>query len=1057
MKRSSIALSLFALFVLASAAPAAQRTFDLRAPALAFSPAPAAGENGATGGALLRAAEAPAADAGALAPGDAVTLLLFDGDQVDLVVEEASATTFSGSRAFLARTKGSALLDAVILVDADGLLHARIQGLGEGRVLRIFPRDGATAVEESEPAPVVEDECPAAAPEPASAPAPTAAGGGDAPLAAAPPQTDNVVDVFVGFDRGAKAWAEKNGGTTNFAETAVQNMNLALANSNLDGYFRYRLVGVGFVDERDAAVEPALNHATYGNDGWSVVRPAAAACGADVVTVLVDTGIDSGVTGIAWGLRATTAREGVHFDAINACAIRAVAKGETMTHECGHNLGCGHANTAGQSDPGPQSFPYSSGYHFVGNDGNRYHTIMGYNSVGGETYKLANVFSSPTLTVAGVAAGTADANDNRRVLTQTWEWAAGWREAVAPLSYDVFFTPESGAAIDGSLDVTLAPGRSGLEIRYTLDGSAPTLSSPRYTGAIRLTGTTTIRAATVLNGVLGPVCTARYYVPGLAEALDTPDIVWSTVSWNPWTFQTETTWDGSDAAKSGGCQSSGSTDKGLYATVTGPAAMTFRWCATMHNTSAYMQNGDPQDELAVFVDGAKVWSDSATGHPSEWKRSQAEIPSGTHEVSFRFRRIDGVTGVGYVEGWEYAVWLDDVSFAAISRPPVLSPSTTDDEATATTFTGTQTVSISASGGADTLVFYTTDGSAPAENGVLYEGPFEISGSTGVRAIAVEPGLDPSVETYGMYLERHSPVRPGEWTADVDGLLASAAADSSARLILGLWSNAGTQPQCEPFRAIAEDPAFTAWCAANGVYLLVSDTTIHPDGAAARNLLFDWMKRLHPNSNPAYGPMLVAAHPDGTLYAADAADTFAIYDGGTFGTQTYHGTVESLVACLASIIGGTTLSPRRPRRRTPNSSTASPSPSGFPTRTPPARSATRSTVRLRRSPRPPTTTPRSRSRAGSLSPPPCSRRTPPISRPRSSARSTAPSPASSAFRRTRSTGTAPPATTPGASSRSPRSRRSAPATTAPASTAPRTNRSCAPPPAPPERCPSRSAT
>ena len=63
---------------------------------------------------------------------------------------------------------------------------------------------------------------------------------------------------------------------------------------------------------------------------------------------------------------------------------------------------------------------------------------------------------------------------------------------------------------------------------------------------------------------------------------------------------------------------------------------------------------------------------------------------------------------------------------------------------------------------------------------------------------------------------------------------------------------------------------------------------NPDGAAARTLLFDWMKQLHPNSTPIYGPMLVAAHPDGTLYAADAADTFALFAGGTFGTETSPG-------------------------------------------------------------------------------------------------------------------------------------------------------------------------
>ena len=904
MKFSHLLFAAVLLFS-ASAAPAAQRTFDLRAPA--FAPAPTAAEDGAgakaSGDGLLRAAEAPATDAGALAPGDVVTLLLFDGDQVDLVVEEASATTFSGSRAFLARTKGSALLDAVILVDADGLLHARIQGLGEGRVLRIFPRGGATAVEESEPAPVVEDGEPPVA-EPAAAPtsAPDEDDGGAAPLVA-PPQSENVVDVLVCFDRGAKAWAQNNGGTTNFAETAVQNMNLALSNSDLDGFFRYRLVGVGFVDERDTDVETALNHATIGNDGWSVVGPAADACGADVATVLIDTGLSSGETGIARALTAQTAQGGARFDAINACAIRAVAKGETMTHEVGHNLGCGHANTEGQPSPGPQGFPYSSGYHFVGTDGVKYHTIMGYDSIGGESYELANVFSSPELTRAGVAAGIADTNDNRRVLMQTWAWAAGWRATVVPLSYDVFFSPESGAFVEGTFSVTLTPGRAGLDIRYTLDGSVPTLSSDLYTGPIPLTRATTIRAAAVCGGVLGPVCSARYFVEDLAAGLDTPDVVWSTSSSRPWTFQTDTTWDGVDAVKSGACTSTSTSDPGLYATVSGPTVMRFRWCATMHNTSPYYCDGNPQDELAVFIDGTKVWSESATGVKAAWKQSQAEIPAGEHVVSFRYLHVASSTSSASVR--EYAVWVDDVLFGAASKPPALSPATTDAEATATTFAGTQTVTITAPGGAESMVFYTTDGSDPVENGALYDGAFEISASTRVRAVAVDPGCDASVETSGMYLERHRPVRPGEWTADSAGLPADAAADSSARLIVGLYSNAGTQPQCEPFRAIAEDPAFTAWCAANGVYLLVSDTTIHPDGAAAKTKIFDWYQTLNPNSTPPYGPALVAVKPDGRTVKATAG---AMTSGAVFGTEIYQGTVDSLVACLASIIDETAPSP-----------------------------------------------------------------------------------------------------------------------------------------------------
>ena len=879
------------LLLSAPAAPAAQRTFDLRAPAVA--PAPMAGEDGATGDGLLRTAAAPAADAGELAPGDSVTLLLFDGERIDLEIEEASATTFSGSRAFLARTKGSAYLDAVILVDADGLLHARIQGLGEGRVLRIFPRGGATAVEESEPAPIEEDEDAPAAPAPELAPAP-AADGAD-PLPGATQQSDTIVDVLVGFDLHAKAWAENNGGTTNFAETAVQNMNLALANSNLDGYFRFRLAGVAFIDAWESGVRNA--YYLYGRDEWAVMGPAAQACGADVVTVLIDTGGDSGTTGVGNALTSTTQTS--FFSAINVCAIRAVATGETMTHECGHNLGCGHANTAGASDPGPQSFPYSSGYHFTGNDGEKYHTIMAYNWLSGVsgTFKLANVFSSPDLTIAGVPAGTADANDNRRVLTQTGAWASEWRDAVRPVTYDVFFTPASGEPISGSLRVTLEPGRSGLPIRYTTDGSAPTLSSPLYSGALTLTGTTTIRAATVYNGALGPVCTARYFVPDLAEALDTPGIVWQNESSSyPWTFLTTETWDGEDALRS---QTNTYAYSSIKATIAGPARMSFRYRTHFRRSPEYQPPVTISEKLSVTIDGTEKWSDAPDGEPTPWLQGEVEIPSGSHTVRFRYSMCGDT--ISYHSDRTYGVWLDNVRFDALSRPPVLSPATTDSEGTATAFTGgSQAISISAPGGDGTMIFYTTDGSDPAKDGIPYEGPFTISASTRVRAVAVSPGLDTSVETAGLYLDRHRPVRPGEWTADATGLPADAAANSSARLILGLYSTAGMSAGCASLRLVVEDPAFTSWCAANGVYLLVSDTTVRPDGAAAKPVIVGWANRLV-SGTPISGPALVAVTPDGaTTKAAD----LTLSSGRTFGSKTYQGTVDSLIACLAAIIGKT---------------------------------------------------------------------------------------------------------------------------------------------------------
>ena len=244
-------------------------------------------------------------------------------------------------------------------------------------------------------------------------------------------------------------------------------MNLALANSQLDGYFRFRLVGITYIDARESDIYKVNNYCGHG-DWAAALRAVRDECGADVITVLMDTGASSGVCGLGNGLSATNALSAASFrnSAYNVCAIRSVAKSDTMTHEVGHNLGCGHSNEPTALQHGPQSFPYSSGYHFTGNDGRNYHTIMAYDALDYTVYSPVSVFSSPLLTHAGVPAGTAESNDNRRVLTQSGIWASNWRDAVMPLSYDVFFTPGSGTPITGgSLSVTIEAGRPGLEIR----------------------------------------------------------------------------------------------------------------------------------------------------------------------------------------------------------------------------------------------------------------------------------------------------------------------------------------------------------------------------------------------------------------------------------------------------------------------------------------------------------------------------------------------------------------------------------------------------------------
>ncbi|MDD2598711.1 MAG: chitobiase/beta-hexosaminidase C-terminal domain-containing protein [Kiritimatiellae bacterium] len=63
------------------------------------------------------------------------------------------------------------------------------------------------------------------------------------------------------------------------------------------------------------------------------------------------------------------------------------------------------------------------------------------------------------------------------------------------------FAPGSGILFDESLAVTVSCATVGADIRYTMDGSAPTAASALYTGPVMLTQTTTLKARAFLAGM----------------------------------------------------------------------------------------------------------------------------------------------------------------------------------------------------------------------------------------------------------------------------------------------------------------------------------------------------------------------------------------------------------------------------------------------------------------------------------------------------------------------------------------------------------------------------
>ena len=232
------------------------------------------------------------------------------------------------------------------------------------------------------------------------------------------------IDILVVYDTQAAAWARSNGGgIQSFAETSVQKMNTAIANTGLNSKFSFRLVGVYEVGgSAGGDLYEALYFATGTEQGtlngvsWAGVQQKRNELYADIVCTLVDTGSAYGTTGLGWSL--TTSSSDIAFCGGNVCSIRAVSQSHTMTHEVGHNMGAGHSDMQ-KSSPGPQYHSYSSGYYFTAN-GTKYYTIMAYNSDGyGNYYSPVPYFSSPDYTYNGVAVGNSTHN-NSKTLSLTY-------------------------------------------------------------------------------------------------------------------------------------------------------------------------------------------------------------------------------------------------------------------------------------------------------------------------------------------------------------------------------------------------------------------------------------------------------------------------------------------------------------------------------------------------------------------------------------------------------------------------------------------------------------
>lgn len=241
--------------------------------------------------------------------------------------------------------------------------------------------------------------------------------------------TAAVVDVMIVYDTTAATWAADNGGIDAFSLDAVNRMNQALENSELDHSFR--LVHSMTVEYQTDSLDPDLTALQEGTGVFADVHIARDEYGADLVALMVDTGSPYGTVGMGYQLSTLA---GDVNSAFTVNAIQSVAISHTFTHEIGHNLGAAHAKSQ-SSYPGPNSFlsddgsyDFSAGWYFTGTNDISYHTIMAYSNDGSTTYQEAPLFSSPLVTYQGTPAGDAVDGDNARLLDETFVVVADYKD-----------------------------------------------------------------------------------------------------------------------------------------------------------------------------------------------------------------------------------------------------------------------------------------------------------------------------------------------------------------------------------------------------------------------------------------------------------------------------------------------------------------------------------------------------------------------------------------------------------------------------------------------------
>jgi len=306
-----------------------------------------------------------------------------------------SGYTFRGSiegfdnAGFVASVVDDALAMAV-RIPADGqFLMIRSLGIGPHLVSRIdeslLPRCAASRQSAPED-PVAAERAPRDEPDVSIPPT-----DGDTCSRGTCPQPQSVWDIAVFYTDDARVAAGGTNAIQSLMHLYIEEGNMSYANSQILATWRAVYVGEVAYTEGNS-LDTDLDRLTEGTSGLGITHSVRSDYHADTVILVLDNA--SGGCGLAW---CCPGEDHAYATTLWDCW------GSTFVHEFGHNLGCAHNGEDVDCDGCDLR---SHGWHFIGDDGTEYGTLMSY--IGANFWH----FSDPDIYFQGQPTGYPIVADN---------------------------------------------------------------------------------------------------------------------------------------------------------------------------------------------------------------------------------------------------------------------------------------------------------------------------------------------------------------------------------------------------------------------------------------------------------------------------------------------------------------------------------------------------------------------------------------------------------------------------------------------------------------------